>query len=402
MKEKLKEYIPLSEVERKKIWTFGVFVLDANVLLNTCRYSKQSSDELLGIIKTHKDNIWLPYQVAMEFFNNRIGIIEGIKTKFEALLRSVREIDKMLESDLRLKEYKSNTALNIEQLRSDIKRFMKNTETKVKKWEKEFDDNDKDVILNEILSLYKGKVSDDFDTPILEEIYKEGEKRYSENIPPGFADRKEKEKKGKRSLYGDLIWWKQAIDYAKTNKKNLVIVTDDEKEDWWNIISGKTIGPRVELIKEFSKETGGRQFLMYKTHQFMEMAKKLDGAKVSASSIREAEKIGSLDYSQLLNLSGIDKESSALSSIQPPTIEGLLSGPQYPWYYYLGSKGRHDLIGSHLLVDNNPYRITPQDDGALGLEPININTQLSDMDLLASPYEDKTKKWVESFLNKRK
>ena len=76
MKNKLKEYIPLSDNHRKIIWENGIFVLDANVLLNMCRYSKKSCDELIGIIEKHKDNLWLPYQVGMEFFNNRLGVIE--------------------------------------------------------------------------------------------------------------------------------------------------------------------------------------------------------------------------------------------------------------------------------------------------------------------------------------
>jgi hypothetical protein len=71
MKNKLKEYIPLSEDQRKMIWKNGIFVLDANVLLNMCRYSKKSYGELIGIIKNHKNSLWLPYQVGMEFFNNR-------------------------------------------------------------------------------------------------------------------------------------------------------------------------------------------------------------------------------------------------------------------------------------------------------------------------------------------
>lgn len=83
MKDKLKEYLPKTESERKKIWMDGVFVLDANFLLNMFRYSKKSCDELLGIIKTHKDNLWLPYQVAREFFDNREGVVEGIKSNFD-------------------------------------------------------------------------------------------------------------------------------------------------------------------------------------------------------------------------------------------------------------------------------------------------------------------------------
>lgn len=98
-----------------------------------------------------------------------------------------------------------------------------------------------------------------------------------------------------------MIWWKQAIDYARDKKSDLIIVTDDKKEDWWYKVSGKIISPRVELTREFDKETNGRKFLMYQTHQFMEMAQKLDGAEVSDSSIKEVKETGSLDYIHLFD-----------------------------------------------------------------------------------------------------
>lgn len=302
MKDKLKEYLPKTESERKKIWMDGVFVLDANVLLNMFRYSKKSCDELLGIIKTHKDNLWLPYQVAREFFDNREGVVEGIKSNFDRLLEYVSKVESTLEEGLKFKEFRSDTALNIEQLRKDIREFRKREETKIKKWQKEYEDSDKDAVLDEILTLYEGNVGDDYDEDTLKELYKSGKERYAKQVPPGFADLKEKEKQGERHLYGDLIWWKQAIDYARDNKRNLVIITDDKKEDWWYKVSGKIKSPRVELIREFDKETNGKSFIMYKTHQFMAMAKQLDGASVSDSSIKEAEETGSISYSQLANL----------------------------------------------------------------------------------------------------
>ena len=296
MRNKLKEYIPLSEKERKAIWKKGVFVLDANVLLNMCRYSKQSSDDLLAIIKKHKDNLWLPYQVGMEFFNNRLSVIESIRNGFNTLLKNVSNIENILIEGLQFKNFKNETAHNIEELRKDFKNFGKREEAKIKKWQKEFDNNDKDAILEEIFKLYEGKVGDDYDESRLNDLYKEGERRQKENIPPGYADWNDKRKQGIRHACGDLIWWKQAIDYAIDKKCDLIIVTDDKKDDWWYKVSRKIISPRVELIREFDKATNGQRFLMYQTHQFMEMAKKLDGADVSDSSIKEVKETGSLDY----------------------------------------------------------------------------------------------------------
>ncbi len=306
MKNKFKEYICLSEEQKKKIWEGGIFVLDANVLLNMFRYSRQSSDDLFDIIKAHEDNLWLPYQVGLEFFNNYRGIIEGINKEFNNLLEEINSIDALLAEKFNFNKLKNDPALNIKQFREDINDFIKQEKSKIIKWQKEFEENDKEAILNKILSLFEGKVGDDYDDNSLNTIYTDGEKRYKDNIPPGYADLKEKQNKGKRCIYGDLIWWKQSIEYARDNKTDLVIVTDDKKEDWWYSISGKTIGPRIELIKEFDKETNGQSFLLYKTHQFMKMAKQFDGVKVSDSSIKEAKETSSLNYSQLGDMLHMD------------------------------------------------------------------------------------------------
>ena len=85
-------------------------------------------------------------------------------------------------------------------------------------------------------------------------IYKqcqEGEYRYKKKTPPGYKD----EKKDGVSKYGDLLVWAETYTYAASNNKNIIFVTDDIKEDWWNILEDGSLSFRKELIKEFSKKT---------------------------------------------------------------------------------------------------------------------------------------------------
>lgn len=411
MKNKLKEYIPLSESKRKQIWKKGIFVLDANVLLNMCRYSKQSSDELIGIIENHKDKLWLPYQVGMEFFNNRIGVIEGIKNGFNQLLANVGRIDEILNEQLYFNKFRSDTAHNLDQLRLDITNFRKREEAKIRKWQKEFEESDKDAILNKILSLYNGKVGDDYNEAKLKELYSEGEKREKENIPPGYADWNDKIKKGIRHACGDLIWWKQAIDYARDNKCDLVIVTDDKKDDWWYKISGKTIGPRVELIREFDKETKGQAFLMYKTHQFMEMAKQLDGATVSDSSIKEAKETGAIDYSRVMGSyksnSYIINENSPLSKYFSTSYHRSLGNPLLADSIESDPSGMVGTQGLTVLTDRNrilgeydpsTHSAFPRADGISGLVGAYSQNPYGKVTLASlTGMSDEANKWVEQY-----
>src|ERR1700757_3463653 len=94
-----------------------------------------------------------------------------------------------------------------------------------------------------------------------------------------------------RHIYGDLIIWKELLNFAKKNKTALIFVTDDRKEDWWTIENGKTIRPREELIKEFFDLTGVR-ILIYNAENFLQFAKeKKLVPKLNDKTIKEVKEI---------------------------------------------------------------------------------------------------------------
>ena len=85
-------------------------------------------------------------------------------------------------------------------------------------------------------------------------IYKqchEGEYRYKQKTPPGYKDNK----KDGASKYGDLIAWVETYKYAAANCQNVIFVTDDVKEDWWERKDDGRILFREELVKEFTRKT---------------------------------------------------------------------------------------------------------------------------------------------------
>lgn len=53
--------------------------------------------------------------------------------------------------------------------------------------------------------------------------------RVSGRVPPGYKDNKKNENK-----FGDLVFWKEIIDYCSSNKtySTAVLITDDNKPDW--------------------------------------------------------------------------------------------------------------------------------------------------------------------------
>ena len=83
-----------------------------------------------------------------------------------------------------------------------------------------------------------------------------------------------------------MIIWKQIIKYAKEKSVGIVYVTHDQKEDWWNIVKGKTIGPRIELRQEFMAETN-QEFHMYSMNSFISTYNKINENPIDKSAVNE-------------------------------------------------------------------------------------------------------------------
>lgn len=130
-----------------------------------------------------------------------------------------------------------------------------------------------------------------------EEIIKithEGKHRYEFDIPPEYGDWK-KEKKEGIQIFGDLIIWKQILEYAKEVKKGIVFICNDVvKGDWCYLderFTDKRIkSPREELIKEI-RDYAGVRFWMYNQAQFLYVANKQLKLEVSETQIRQISKV---------------------------------------------------------------------------------------------------------------
>jgi hypothetical protein len=148
-----------------------------------------------------------------------------------------------------------------------------------------------DKIETELNKIFQNKVGTAFDSAKLNEIYKNGQERYEKEIPPGYEDRnKDNNDKSGTRKFGDLIIWFQIIEQAKTDKKPIIFVTDEQKKDWWwKINETITIGPRYELRKEI-KDQAEVEFYMYQSEQFMKHAGEYLKVKFGTKLIEQVKK----------------------------------------------------------------------------------------------------------------
>ena len=113
-------------------------------------------------------------------------------------------------------------------------------------------------------------------------IYKEGEARYKNKIPPGFGDLP----KPIPDRYGDLVFWKEILRKNASQDTPIILVTSDRKSDWYLKELGLTIGPRPELIEEF-KVSKPNLFYMYPTDQFLKYSKEYLQFEITEETIKE-------------------------------------------------------------------------------------------------------------------
>jgi len=306
MYDKFYFYYPLNEDKLKKIWETCTFIVDTNILLNLYRYSDNTRNTFLKILKKYKERLWLPHRVGEEFFANRVEVISKQEETYNDAIKEITSLEELFDNERNHPFLSDKTRKDANEIFDDIKKELKNN----KKTHKER--INRDPILKEITCLFNNKVGEEYETTILEEIFKTGKKRYEQQIPPGYKD-KDKGKNCSLELqqnkmkYGDLIIWNQILDYAKKEEKDVIFITDENKEDWWKFFSGQKFAPRPELIEEFCSTTK-RFFHMYRPDRFIEFASKDlkdDAYNKTINEIRKMEKIRNKQTHDLdLNIEG--------------------------------------------------------------------------------------------------
>lgn len=280
MRDAVKEYIYYSEEEKRDLWDNAIFVFDTNVYLNLYRYTFKTRELLLSAFSGLKERLWMPNHVAHEYMKNRNEVIWETNHQYDTLQSEANKFIELCRTTLKLE--KSDTDLGM--LSTQMSDWIKNAKTKNIIVSELYADS----ILQHLLTLYAGKVGKAFSNEELRTLEQEGKTRYAAEIPPGYRDSGKQKVNNLNNIYGDLIVWKQIITYAATEKKDIILVTNDQKEDWWEMVHGQTIGPRIELRKEFFESTKQR-FHMYSMRSFITRYESGNDIKIDSKTIDEIE-----------------------------------------------------------------------------------------------------------------
>jgi hypothetical protein len=248
-------WYPLDDEQREKFIREGLVALDTNILLDLYRMNADARQDLLSLLKQLGNRLWVPNQVALEFHRNRFNVIYDQQdiiektrkvisesaTKLREAVSQLRDhpvIDRRLLGDtinsafaqinIYLDEACKEPVLSIEAARRG------------------------DPVLDAVTELLSGRVGKAYDPDRMAKVTAEAKKRIQDKRPPGYADAKKEEDK----KVGDYVLWRQLMDEANQRMVPTLLITNDQKEDWYRRLHGITIGPRPELIEEMLQESG--------------------------------------------------------------------------------------------------------------------------------------------------
>jgi predicted nucleic acid-binding protein len=262
------------------MWHEGLFILDTSVLLDAYRYSDETVEQLLDTLQKLQHRLWLPYHVALEYHRNLDSVIAQQQKPYSEAIDQIKKLRGSLASP---KEHPFLEKLLYEQAEAVLPTL---EEALCKKMESLLALLTENPIKERLADLFAGRVGEGFSPEQLEAIYQEGRERYGKKIPPGFSD----VAKPEPHRYGDLVIWKEILRKAKVSNTPLLLITSDVKEDWFLRVSGRTIGPRPELISELRKEAD-IAFYLYTMPSFLEHVNQYLDTSIPQKAIEEVKSI---------------------------------------------------------------------------------------------------------------
>jgi rRNA-processing protein FCF1 len=242
----------------------AVVAVDANVLLDLYRFRPQTSQDLINILKSLDDRLVVPHQALREFWRHRQrsqGSPRGAtKTATDAVAKSGRAICDALTTwakavgvdDDELADLASRVDGFVGTLKDELQQALQDADA----------ERGGDRILEQLEGLLAGRVTPPMAADEWTECLAEANRRIENEEPPGYKDAAKQDNDTPEGGAGDYLVWYQATRYGKAEGKDLLLVTRDEKEDWWWRQQSDFVGPRPELTLEYYELTGRRLFLL--------------------------------------------------------------------------------------------------------------------------------------------
>lgn len=229
---------------------------DANALLEFYRRHFSSTQNIMLDLKRVASQLFLPAQAQKEFWLNRDGVLQHVRgadssrdlsDAEKAVKRAIEAAARWdIDSDeqRRLKKLVAETFQEVRKSVGGKSAANRATQALV--------DPKSDVVIATLDRLFSGRTGLPFGPDHYAALCEEADARFARREPPGYMDA------GKpNGGYGDFLLWEQLIERAKIDRRPMVLVTNDKKEDWWRLLEGRTpMNARFELVAEMRLRAG--------------------------------------------------------------------------------------------------------------------------------------------------
>lgn len=255
------EYKSLEELTNNSI-----FILDTNVLFVPFDTSEKNLGDIKNILlKIKEENkLFLPARVAREFANNRAKKLGDLFLKLRQTKDKLNsgnyktEDYPLLQGNQNYKEVLGNFD-KITELIKTSRKLLNNVESEILGWN--WNDN--------VSKTYKTIFTEDIIIEVKkseEDLINDLKYRIEHKIAPGFKDSNKLD-----DGIGDLIIWQTAMEIAKDKKMNLILVSNDQKNDWFYKQDKTGLYPKYELFDEFRRFTDGFSLQIINFPKFLEI-----------------------------------------------------------------------------------------------------------------------------------
>jgi transcription elongation factor Elf1 len=256
-------------------------VLDTNVLLTPYTTGKSSLDQLRAVYGRLKaeGRLHVPGQVAREYTRwrarkltdlyQRLADYKGKATtpagESFPILEDTKTYGALQAAQVALNEAVSAYRIAVDDVLREIRDWsLEDPVTKLYK----------DVVGGAVVREHE------FDPSTFREDL---DRRFLHRIPPGYKDASKTD-----SGVGDLLIWRTILDIGAERKRHLIFVTGEEKADWQHRADNRGLFPRLELVDEYRRASGGETFHLVTLSRLLEL---FDADTDVVAEVREQEAV---------------------------------------------------------------------------------------------------------------
>jgi hypothetical protein len=232
-----------------------VIALDTNALLGLYRVHWSSTENILDALRRIQDQLFLPAQVQREFWLNRDRVLREVMT--------ANPVQGLSAAESSVKKLIADSARDIDPTeRAELGRLVDETFTSLRqaiggrsaasRARRALVDPSSDTVLATLGEVFVGRTGEPFTPDEEERLRQEGLSRFARKQPPGYMDAAKPD-----GGFGDYFLWEQLVARATAERRPVVLVTNDLKEDWWRLLSKNApISARFELVDEMRSRAG--------------------------------------------------------------------------------------------------------------------------------------------------